>query len=90
MNPGRLGPIPFRLGCFGLGRFGPIGVGPFVPISKVGSLGPIFRGESFRPNLFSLEKYLRNYSGKYKIHLIFTFCSYNNYNSFSEIFASFN
>ena len=45
MNPGRFGPISVRSGRFGsisrVSRFGPCGVGPFGPLSKVGCFGPI-------------------------------------------------
>ena len=41
-TPGRFGPISFRSGRFGLGRFGPIlGVGRFGPI-LVGRFGPLY------------------------------------------------
>ena len=41
-TPGRFGPIPFRSGRFGLGRFGPIlEVGRFGPI-LVGRFGPLY------------------------------------------------
>ena len=39
---GRFGPIPFRSGRFGLGRFGPIlEVGRFGPV-LVGRFGPLY------------------------------------------------
>ena len=41
-TPGRFGPISFRSGRLGLGRFGPIsGVGQFGPI-LVGRFGPLY------------------------------------------------
>ena len=40
-TPGRFGPIPFKSGRFGLGRFGPISVvGRFGPI-LVGRVNPL-------------------------------------------------
>ena len=42
-DPGSFGPIPFRSGRFGMGRFG--------PISRVGRFGPILAGR-FGPLYF--------------------------------------
>ena len=65
MNPGRFGLVPVRSGRFGPGSFRsdfrgesfrPNWGGSFRSNFKGGSFRPEFWGESFRPDLFNLEK----------------------------------